>query len=438
MFIDGRTLEDGHNIECDICIVGAGAAGIAIAMELRNDNLHVCLVESGGLDKDRQALGLNRGESVGYPYWSLADVRHRQFGGTANLWRLPLGIDGQLGLKLRPLDAIDFETREGIPDTGWPISRADLDPYYERAQRHFGLGPARYDGTQWADPVDAPQLPVDPDNVRTVVFQYGARDVFTHQHRDTLKQVASVTTVTNSTAVEIVTDESARRARYVRLRTFAGNECRVVARTVVLAAGGLENPRLLMLSNGASSTGLGNDRDVVGRYFMEHPHFLSGSFVPSDKSLFSRTKLYDKHRDGDDVVMASLSLVEDVTRSQELLNFCATLGATTRMRHDVHRSRGFASLREVRSFLKHAHPPRTVGKHLVNIFGDLPVLAAHGGMKVSDALRAKMGLRRGPVAFDLYHMSEQIPNRSSRVLLTDATDALGCRQVKLDWRLVER
>lgn len=435
MFIDGRTLEDGHSIQCDVCIIGAGAAGIALAMELRNTSLDVCLVESGGLDKDRNAEALNRGESVGYPYWSLADVRHRQFGGTANLWRLPLGIDGQLGLKLRPLDAIDFEKREWLAESGWPISRNDLDPYYERAQQYFGLGPPKYDGGQWADAAGSPQLPVDEDIVRTVVFQYGARDVFTQRHRDTLKTARNVTTVLNSTAVEIVTNEEASAASYVRLQTGDGRECRVSARSVVLAAGGIENPRLLLLSNSRQSEGLGNDHDVVGRYFMEHPHFVSGTFVPSDKSIFSRSRLYDKHRVGDDVVMASLSLAERVTRGEELLNFCATLGATTRMRHDVHLSRGFASLREVRSFLKHAHPPRTVGKHLVNIFGDLPVLAAHGGMKVTDALRGKLGLGRDPIAFDLYHMSEQVPNRSSRVMLSDATDAFGCQQARLDWRL---
>ena len=72
--------------EYDLCIVGAGAAGIVLAMEFAGTRTRVCLLESGGLDFDPDTQDLYRGEVIGLQYADLDVSRLRYFGGTTNHW----------------------------------------------------------------------------------------------------------------------------------------------------------------------------------------------------------------------------------------------------------------------------------------------------------------------------------------------------------------
>ncbi|MGH2359600.1 MAG: hypothetical protein ACRDGM_03545, partial [bacterium] len=134
MLIDARTIPHGKVIHTDLCIVGAGAAGITLARDFIGQRFRVCLLESGGLEFDEDTQSLYDGEIVGLPYTALKAARVRYFGGTTSHW----------GGWCRPLDEIDFETRDWVPHSGWPFSKSHLDPYYERAQSIFQLGRFRY------------------------------------------------------------------------------------------------------------------------------------------------------------------------------------------------------------------------------------------------------------------------------------------------------
>src|SRR5262245_7244161 len=123
MFVDFRTLPEGSRVESDICIIGAGAAGITIAREFIGSGQQVCLLESGGFEFEAETQAMYEGENVGLPYYDLDACRLRYFGGTTNHW------NGWC----RPLGQIDFEARPHVPYSGWPITRTDLDPFYERA-----------------------------------------------------------------------------------------------------------------------------------------------------------------------------------------------------------------------------------------------------------------------------------------------------------------
>jgi choline dehydrogenase-like flavoprotein len=141
MHIDARTLEDGSLIEGDLCIVGAGAAGISMALEWINAGRKVVLLEGGGFDFEPRMQDLYRGDIVGLPYYPLHAARLHYFGGTTNHWA---------GM-CSPYDPIDFEVRPWVPHSGWPITRADLDPFYERAQKVLELTPYYdYDATRGA------------------------------------------------------------------------------------------------------------------------------------------------------------------------------------------------------------------------------------------------------------------------------------------------
>ena len=67
MFIDFRNIETGTVVESDLCVIGAGAAGITIAREFIGEELRICLLESGGLDFEAQTQSLCRFAQSPYP-----------------------------------------------------------------------------------------------------------------------------------------------------------------------------------------------------------------------------------------------------------------------------------------------------------------------------------------------------------------------------------
>ena len=121
-----------------VCIVGAGPAGLALAAALQPSGLAVVLIESGRHNRDGQADQLNRGESLGDPFPDLMTVRSRTIAA-----RRPSGTpwSGECPTRYLPLDRIDFESRDWVPESGWPMTRAMLDPYYRRAEVAAGLRP---------------------------------------------------------------------------------------------------------------------------------------------------------------------------------------------------------------------------------------------------------------------------------------------------------
>lgn len=122
MLLDLRTATENPALEADICVIGAGIAGLTIARCFLRHAARVVVLESGGLRYDEQAQEFNDGASTGMRYYDLRDSRVRFVGGTINIW----------GGRCAPLDAIDFETRPWVPHSGWPIGLSDLEPWYRR------------------------------------------------------------------------------------------------------------------------------------------------------------------------------------------------------------------------------------------------------------------------------------------------------------------
>src|SRR5438876_9386804 len=160
MIVDARHLTQDSTLQCDVCIIGAGAAGITIARELIDQPLSVFVLETGGLKPERIAQSFMEGESAGHPVWPLDESRVAAFGGTTGVW----------AGACRPLDASDFQTRPWVAHSGWPFDRAKLEPYYARAQALLQLGPFAYALDDW-ESSDCSGLPLDGDLVDTHVFQ---------------------------------------------------------------------------------------------------------------------------------------------------------------------------------------------------------------------------------------------------------------------------
>ena len=226
MLGSAESLPHGAQVASDVCVVGAGAAGIALARELAGSRLRVAVVESGGMQPDPTMQALCEGRNVGLPYYPLAETRFRGFGGSTNRW----------GSWCRPLDALDFEDRPWIPESGWPIPYATLAPYYARAQAACGVGPLRYDGGFWAAATGHPYvLPTGPDLGCSVVQMRDRPEgrSFAHLHGAALRRASNVEVLLHATATVLVADAGGGAVERLCVRTPAGNDASAVARCFV-------------------------------------------------------------------------------------------------------------------------------------------------------------------------------------------------------------
>jgi choline dehydrogenase-like flavoprotein len=415
---DARELVSDQQVEVDVCIVGAGPAGISIARELIGIGAQVWLLESGGRDAHRRTQRLNRGQSVGYPTYRPHQSRVRAFGGTSRHWF----DSGDGSWAARPFDPIDFEVRPGIRYSGWPFDRTELDPYYIQAQELCRLGPFDYDPDRWSDPRRAPLLPLSCDAVETTVFQHGTVD-FAGYYEE-LVNAPNVTLVLHASVVDLATNGNPFRVDQVEVRRDDGSRCFVRARLVVLAAGGIENPRLLLLSRGVHRNGLGNDHDLVGRFFAERMSARTGNIVPESPDLVDYGGFYAVHETASATrVQGALRVRDAVQRDRQLLN-CAFFLPTRTPSIMAEAVRSAATLAKAR---RRRPLPSGIGGHLGNIVagvGDLGVFA-RDCMHRPENPRAVLVLRA---------QGEQAPNPESRVGLGTRRDRFGLPVAQIDWR----
>jgi choline dehydrogenase-like flavoprotein len=176
MQLDARKLPARTVLDADICIAGAGPAGITLAREFIGSKVTVLILESGGLKSDKRTQELNEGTVIGDPYAGLRQGRCRQVGGAAHLWNTSVG--DEIGAKYVPLDPCDFDELADVAHTRWPFEYSDLEPFYRRAQVVCGLGPFAYEGKDWADE-EHPLLKLNVDQLSTKVYQCGIGRFFT-------------------------------------------------------------------------------------------------------------------------------------------------------------------------------------------------------------------------------------------------------------------
>jgi choline dehydrogenase-like flavoprotein len=415
---DARELANDQQVEGDVCIVGAGPAGMSVARELIGNGARVWLLESGGRDVERRAQRLNRGQSVGYPIHLPHQWRVRAFGGTTRHWLAP----GDESWAARPLDPVDFEVCPGIRYSGWPFDRAHLDPYSAHAQALCQLGPFDYDPGRWTDQTRTPALPLPSGAVETTLFQNGTAD-FDGYYQE-LVRAPNVTLLLHAGVVDLATGEDPGQIDRVEVRREDGSRCFVQARLVVLAAGGIENPRLLLLSRRMHRRGLGNDRDLAGRFFAERLSARTGFIVSAIPDLTGRAGFYDVHEAAPGVrVQGALRVRDALQRERQLLN-CAFFLGTRSLSMTAEAVRSVATLAKARR-----RRPLAVGVvgHLRNIvtgLGDLGTFA-HDRLRRPDEARSVLILRA---------QAEQAPNPDSRVTLGARRDRFGLPVARVDWR----
>lgn len=266
-FLDARSIPTGTVLTPDLVIVGGGPAGITLAMALAQSKLDILLLESGGANFDPAVQGLYSGTHAGDHYAELDAGRMRFLGGGTNHW----------GGWCRPLDSQDFEKRDWVPYSGWPFTQEALAPYYPRAQALVEAGPWIYDKGDSIASSKAPMLRLGPGGIYTSWFQFSKMrgDVlptrFGTRYEAEIKSAANVKPLLNVNVTGIRLSPDARRVERLEAATLDGKRFTVRPRHVVLATGGMENARLLLASNDVMKTGVGNQNDLVGRFFGDNP-----------------------------------------------------------------------------------------------------------------------------------------------------------------------
>jgi len=421
-FVDTRSLADGEVIEADICIIGAGPAGIAIATAFEGDATRIALLESGGFGYDEETQALAAGDVVGIPYPDLEGVRLRMLGGSSNHW----------GGNIRPLDAIDFEARDWVPHSGWPFGLDELTPYYLRAAEFCGVPSEAFEiQTQQAATGASPWNFAD-DAVTTRVFQTvgGEARALGAYHEDRLEQAANVTTYLHANVVDISTDRLSTKVQELTIKTLNDKTLKARATHYVLAAGGIENPRILLLANKTRTAGLGNQNDLVGRYFMEHltsPDFAA--LYPSDPQMDLR--FYKDFEAEWGETWGILSLSEDIQRQAGLINMRFQAAKVTNEFNKRIDTPGMQSLAKLVWAGSQGKAPDAFGQHLANVIADIDDVAESGYYRLFYHPDYPL------VSVDLVVISEQVPNPDSRVYLGKSTDRFGQRHCVLDWRLTD-
>ena len=398
MHIDARELPANSIIEGDVCIVGAGAAGISIALDWIGSDHKVILLEGGGFEYDDKVQDLYAGKTTGQHYFPLKSARLHYFGGTTGHWA---GF-------CSTFDEIDFEKRDWIPHSGWPIKRADLDPFYKRAHTNVELGPYEYDWKYWQQ--QDPQLQSvlkDESVVWNKVWQFN-NTRFGTKYRDAIVNAKNVHLYTYANLVDITANENVSAIKQVTVKNYTGKQHTVKAKHFILACCSVQNARILLSANKQAPKGLGNDHDNVGRYFMEHLEIKSAELWLSRPDPL---KLYAW--DFGKKMRCELAITKEQQAKNKILNGTASLIP-------------LSMAKKVKPIIDvwNSDNPQKNNDKMMEEYSD-------AGKEVRNAKADDKIFR----SYELFTRIEQAPNPDSRITLDKEKDALGMPRANLHWVL---
>jgi hypothetical protein len=437
--IDSKCLLPETEIETDVAVVGAGPAGIVLALELAGAGHRVALIESGGdsFDADVQQLG----DAIGGDPWHepMSLATRRQIGGASNLW----------AGRCVPFDPIDFRPRSITGCAGWPVGYDELQVYFSRACEWCVCGDATFDVREIPNLAKRSLIPGWPDGEieATALERWSLPTNFGKRYRAMLDASPLVTLITNLTCTEIVSDHAGSSVSHIVVKTLAGERITVRAARYVLTCGGLEAVRLLLASNRFHANGIGNHSGHLGRWYMAQ---IMISIARAHFTTPPSETIYDFERDLDGVYVrrrftfsqkALLAYdlpntamylenpeIGDPTHGNAILSLIYLLLISPLGGHLV-----AEGIRQAKTKTTH---PVSLGAHVKNILRNLGP-AVKFALTIGYQRYLKRG-RKAPGVFVssasnvypiLYH-GEHLPHHSSHVAPSVERDALGVPRLR--------
>lgn len=450
MILDARQAETPDCFTRPIAIVGSGAAGLALALALDARGVDAILLEAGGEAVEPAAQDFYRAATIAPEQHGPVHLyRRRAFGGTTAVW----------GGRCIPFDPIDFEQRDWIPHSGWPIGHEDVAAYYEPALELCQAGPALFEAERalpGAQPDMVAGVP-SPDVILDRIERFSNPAHFGKLYRERISASTRITALTRANVTEIRTNADGSAAAGVTARTAEGRTITIDAARVVVAVGGLETPRLLLASRAARGCGLGNERDLVGRFYQAHiegevgqlqflrpPGEVLLDYQTSPEGVYCRRYIWlspeaqRRERTGGLIVRPHHPKIVDPEHRNPVLSAMYLV-------KDLIVSEYARKMTSTEQAAKARYGGRThllYAAHLRNMVLGAPQLAT---FSVNWARKRNLATRKLPSVvlrdkrnrYVLDLNAEQIPNPDSRVsLATGEVDALGMPRLAIDWRTV--
>ena len=439
MIIETNALQDQTVLGADVCIVGAGAAGITLALELIGSGLDVILLESGTWKEEQATQSLYAGAVADEHLHSPPDrYRQRRFGGSTTIW----------GGRCMPFDAIDFEQRDFVPHSGWPFGLDELEPYYRRANLLCEAGPFAYTAEQAFNRPLRPMIAdfTSPHFSSNRLERFSCPTNFAARYGHKLAAAPNVRVLLHANVTRLQLDSDGSAVESVTVHTLTGKHFTVRSRQVVLATGGLEVARVLLANRDVHGDGIGNRYDNVGRYYMCHIAGTIGT-LSVNGPLTNVWHGYDVSDEGV-YCRRRIALNESTQRELGLGNFIARLHHP-RITDPAHRSGILSLLFLAQAFIPYEYGKRlhggeraslrTWGQHIRNVaLGPFDAVGFAWHM-FRDRLLAERKfpsiiIKPKANLFSIDFHAEQQPNPDSRVGLDTDVDPLGMRRIKVDWR----
>jgi len=451
VILDAKDLGETVLAPADVVVIGAGPAGIVVALEMARSGSDVLLIESGRPSYSERIQQLSDAAQYDHDLHApLSIALRRQVGGTSTIW----------GGRCVPYDPIDFDSRDYMESTEWPIAYEDLLPFYERACLWTSVGRPVFDTAQ-APQLSRPIVPgfIDGDVRNTTLERWSLPTNFGREYRDLLRGSKKIRLVTGLTCTEIVCAPGEARVDHLECRSLDGTVAQVRGRRYVLAAGGLEGTRLLLASTGPNGGALGNHSDHLGRWYMSH---IEGVISNVHFTTPPRQTLFGIERDVDGVyVRRRLSFSREFQHERRLPNIVAWLA--NREPADPKHQSGVLSF----VYLMLSSP---LGKFVAtdaqrrSLRGEKVPGSPYGEAEQGPVVAHLKNIIRQPIAtvrfifsfgigrflsrrstpgffiysprnvYPLQYHGEHRPHRDSRVTLADDRDELGVPKLRIDIR----
>ncbi len=405
-------------LDVDLCIVGAGAAGLTVAHELADVGLTVAILDTGDLDRNHAAQVFSDVESLECEVPRYARIR--QFGGSTTAW----------SGKWLPVTPEDLQGPSWVKDGGWPIGPEDLQPYYARASI-IHKGPALEDYAQWTTipKINASDTRLKPASVYWL--DTGQLD-FGQTIGKAIAKSETITVFLQCTATNIVLTDDLSRVAYLEAQSKPGHKTmRVAAREYVLASGGIENARLMLASNGQMKNGIGNTYDVVGRYYMDHPSGSVATVTLNRGKTFPDDLGMTIPSNGQNRMDTGSYMTPQTRENGRFVNSYFVWRAAL----DVVPTAEIRKLFSTLVLIKHRPNHFKLYVELLrDLFKVQKILAVR---YLWFLVSKKAGLRGPDRKFRINYHIEMVPDPENRVTLSDRLDPLGKPLSKVRWKASE-
>lgn len=417
LFSLGLRLE---NNRYDVVIIGGGPAGITLALELEEAGLRIALLESGGADFDPQTQLLAEGSLVGNAVFELSSIRLRFLGGTTNHW----------GGRCLPMDEIDFDRRPLSGLSGWPFNRAHLLPFYARAHDYLRLGNLDYTRQIAKGLGDGDFLLSGVSEIESLPIRLSRGPLrFGEAYLDRLEQSQNIDLQLRANAIGFVLADDNRIAG-VEVVNLNGEKRIVEGRVVVVAAGAVENARMLMLLNASHGRSFGDAAGLLGKCYFDHPTAGAGWINLTDP-VSARAYWRDTVKANDGTLLKFVwRLSEEVLRDEELVNshfylFPAPANPTARQRRTESRE-AYRALRRIGKWsIGRASDDFRLSDDYCNFITNADSFAAESWT------RAVYGERTDRIL--LKFESEELPSKHNRISLSEDRDVFNRPLPVLHW-----